>query len=428
MVKSEQQKYETSRERIENNEDITSADRKLILEFLDANDPDHHMVQMSGGETKQPSTLGRYATSLNRVAEDLEEGLSEATDYDINSLMDGYFNGTVEGTKDDGLTGGTVRNREGPIRIFYRYHDDLGVDPEEIYFHEKEDTSVDERDLFTPQEIKDIREEAKRRGGRDACLIDLLLYTGQRISALLNLRLKDINEDEGTFYLNEDGGDLKGAKGKRPLLGAQKSVRDLKRQHPTGEPEDYLITVKRDWTEAEYMDKGDRLARNTASELLKRIGRSAGVDKPVHAHNFRHNFVTVCKRDYGMDDATIKHLIGHTPGSKVMETTYQHLTDEDYIQDAEEEFGIREPEQENPLTPPVCNQCGEPLDGDWEACPYCGMNYSPASQQTKEQIQEDIYEDKGDTEPDSRESEAVDDLRELLKENPELVQDLLGQQ
>ena len=52
----------------------------------------------------------------------------------------------------------------------------------------------------------------------------------------------------------------------------------------------------------------------------------------------------------------------------------------------------------------------------------------PASQQTNEQIQEDIYQDKGNTEPDSKESETVDDLRELLNENPELVQELLNQE
>lgn len=41
-----------------------------------------------------------------------------------------------------------------------------------------------------------------------------------------------------------------------------------------------------------------------------------------------------------------------------------------------------------------------------------------------DEIEEDVYESKGEAESDDEE-EAVDKLRELLKENPELVDELL---
>lgn len=267
--------------------------------------------------------------------------LTEAAASDINSLMDEYLNGNVEGIKDAGLTSSSVRNFQGPTRRFYLYHADLGVDRKEIRFADQDESPVDERDMFAKEDVKALREEAKHRGSRDACLVDLLLYTGQRRSAILNLRLKDVKPDDGIFYLNEDDGDLKGANGKRPLLGANKSVRDWKHQHPTGDPEDYLITHKHDQSNRDGVRPGDKLNPSTVYRQLKRIGETAGVDKPVNAHNFRHYFVTVCKRDYGMDNDTIKHLIGHNPDSKVMERTYAHLTDEDHIRTAEENYGIR---------------------------------------------------------------------------------------
>lgn len=425
MAKSMRERYETARNRIQSEDAISQAEQTRMLEFLDANDPQRNTYQMPDGKTKSDGTLARYARTICRVARDLDVDLTEATAYDINRLMDAYLNGNVDSVKDEGLASSSVRNFQGPMRRFYWYHDDLDVDREEIHFADQDESPVDERDMFTPEEVQAIRDEAERRGSRDKCLIDLLLYTGQRRSALLNLRLKDVDVDEGTFYLNEDAGDLKGASGKRPLLGAQKAVRNWKRQHPTGNPDDYLITHKHKQDNRDGVRAGDKLDPSTVYRQLQRIGDAVGVDKPVNAHNFRHYFVTVCKRDYGMDNDTIKHLIGHEPDSKVMERTYAHLTDEDYIEDAEVQFGIREPEEENPLTPPVCDGCGEPLDGDWKSCPYCGLTYSPDAREVEEEVQEDMKQSYKETDPEDEETqEKVDTVDELL-DDPEVKQLLL---
>ncbi len=418
-------RYESGRRRIQNDEDVSDAEKQLILEFLDANDPKRNTYSMPDKKTKKDGTLTRYAREVGRVARDLEPDLTEATAYDVNRLMDDYLNGDVEGIKPEGLSNGTVRNKQGPMRRFFMYHDDLGVNPEEINFAEQGYSTVDERDMFTPDEVKRLRDEAKRRGSRDECLVDLLLYTGQRRSALLNLRLKDVNEDDGVFYLNEDDGDLKGAKGKRPLLGALQSVRDWKRQHPTGEPDDYLITHKTRQTNRDNARVGDKLDPSTIYRQLQRIGDSAGVNKPVNAHNFRHYFVTVCKREYGMDSDTVKHLIGHTSDSRVMESTYAHLTDDDYIQDAEEKVGIREPDKESPLTPSVCDRCGEPLDGDWKSCPYCEYVYTPDAHDVQKQMDSKAKGSYKKTEPEDAETMDKIDALDALLEDPQLKAALL---
>ena len=421
MAKSMRDRYVSARTRIRNDEEISNIEENLILEFLDANDSKRNTYRMPDGKTKTDGTLARYARDICQVTRHLEPDLSEASAHDINLLMDSYLNGEVEGIKEGGLSNGSVRNKQGPMRRFFMYHNDLNVDFEAINFADQEHSSVDERDMFTPEEVKALREEAKRRGSRDACLVDLLLYTGQRRSAILNLRLKDINEDEGAFYLNEDDGDLKGATGKRSLLGAQQSVRNWKVQHPTGNPDDYLITHK---YQRKGVRMGDKLDPSTVYRQLKRIGEAAGINKPVNAHNFRHYFVTACKREYGMDSDTIKHLIGHEPDSRVMERTYSHLTDQDYIEDAEEKFGIRQPERESPLTPSVCDRCNEPLDSNWKSCPYCGMIYSPDAEAAKDQIEDSLWEGKGKVEPDSPEFDGYDALWNILQNHPEVLAEI----
>lgn len=425
MAKSKKLEYEAGRDRLEDEDNISRADKQLIFEFLDANDPNRNTYQMPDGQNKTYGTLARYASSLRQVTRSLPKSLPNTTVYDINTLMDDYLNGDVEGVKDQGLTSGSVRNLQGPMRRFYIYHNDIGVNADDIIFADQEEPSVDPRDIFATEDVQKIRDEAKRRGSRNACLVDLLLYTGQRRSAILNLRLKDVLPDEGIFYLNVSEGDLKGASGKRPLLGAQKSVRDWKRQHPTGDPEDYLITTT--MLDSPQTTPGDKLSPSATRNQLKRIGKAVDISKPINPHQFRHYFVTVCKRNYGMDDATIKHLIGHKPDSTVMESTYQHLTDEDYIKDAEEKFGIREPEEDSPLTPSVCDVCQEPLENSWHSCPHCGTDYTPKAHQTRRNIENSMWDEKSEVKSDSRKEEAINDLREILQENPEMVEDLLNE-
>ncbi len=424
MAKSMRERYETARERINTDEDVSETERRLILEFLDANDPERNTYQMPDAKTKSDGTLARYARALCRVARDLEPDLTDATAYDLNSLMDDFLSGAAPSVKDEGLASTSARNLQGPLRRFYLYHDDLGVDRDAIHFAEQKESPVDERDMFTKEEAQALRDEAKRRGPRDACLVDLLLYTGQRRSAILNLRLKDVDAEAGIFYLNDDDGDLKGANGKRPLLGAAKAVRDWKRQHPTGDPDDYLITHKHDQAGRDDVRPGDKLNPSTVYRQLQRIGDAAGVDKPVNAHNFRHYFVTVCKRDYGMDNDTIKHLIGHEPDSKVMERTYAHLTDEDHIEAAEVAHGLRDADEDSPLTPPVCDRCGEPLEGDWKSCPACGFVYAPDAKAAEDKIDADEKDDYAETTPNGDTQDKLDTLDDLL-DDPEVEAALL---
>lgn len=399
MTKSKRQRYESERRHIDHLADIepdpdrdgptdsiTEADADAIKEFCDAKDPQVVTVtDHTGDKSKSDSTLARYANLLKRTAHMADFPLTDATADDVNGFIDDLLSGAAPDVKDGGLSEGTVKTFQSTYRRFYEYHDNVGIEKEEISMFTNTTTPVDERDLFTKEEIDAIRDAASHP--RDKALVDLLLYTGQRLSAILNLRLKDVDPDEGVFYLNDDAGELKGASGKRPLLYAEKAARDWKRQHPKkDDPEAHFITHKYDWDNKPY-SAGDRLDNSTVYRQLQRIGDRAGVDKPMNAHNFRHTFVTVCKRNYGMDNDTIKRLIGHRPDSQIMETTYAHLTDDDVIAAAERATDLRDDEPESPLTPDVCDNCGEPVTKpNAKACPGCGVAFTPDAASATEKV------------------------------------------
>lgn len=407
--------------------DIPESDKDLIREFLDAIDENVSTVNFRNEhgqrETKAYSTLHNYCQALKRVCELSERSLTSFDDVnEINRLFDEFQRGSHPNVKDDGYGKGTLTQWQSAVTKFYEYHTDLGMAHDEIVVKAQDDSKVDDRDMFSREEVQAMRDAVDNP--RDRCILELLLNTGQRIRAIQTLRVKDVDTEEGIYYLNTDEYGLKGADKngkKRPLLGAKRAVYDWLKDHQ-GEPDDYLITSL---PSANRGNHGEKLSQSNIRRRLKIVADEAGIDKPPNPHNFRHYFVTVCKRDYNMDDATIKHLIGHHPGSNIMETTYQHLNDDDHIESAEVAAGLREEEQESPLTPKVCPTCSEPLDPSDVACSACGTVFGPNAKTAHDEIQEDMKEGYKQTDPDDDETMEELEAIEQALDDPEVKQLLL---
>ncbi|AGN01154.1 integrase family protein [Salinarchaeum sp. Harcht-Bsk1] len=406
---------------------IPDRDKEASLEFLDALNPDTSTINFYSDdgvrETKSYGTLAAYAQALKRVAELAEQPLCEFENARaVNALFDDLGSGEHPDVKEGGYGKSTMAQWESAVSKFFEHHDSLGVDHEAIVIDRQEKSTVDERDMYTPDQVQQLREAVTNT--RDRCILELLLNTGQRIRAVQTLRVKDVNTDAGVYYLNTADGGLKGADKngkKRPLLGAKRAVYDWLKDHPTGEPDDYLITCL---PTAARGTPGDKLSQSNIRDRLRGIADDAGVDKPPNPHNFRHYFVTACKRDYEMDESTIKHLIGHGQGSRIMETTYQHLSDNDHVEAAEVAAGLREPDAGSPLTPKICPTCSESLAPEAKACPGCGTVFAPDAQATQAQIEEDVKADYRETDPSDEETmERLETLDELL-DDPEVKEAL----
>jgi integrase len=394
---------------------VSTADADAIREFLSAKDANDVTVVESESDSMEYSTLATYCQALRVTATRAQTPLTEATADEINELMQSIVDGTHPSVKDDGLSKNTVIQHQSALRKFYRYHDDLGVNDDKIVIFQRPTTSVDDRDMFTREEIEAMRDVIDNP--RDRCLFELMVNTGQRVRAIQTLRIKDVDTEEGVFYLNTDADGLKGADKsgrKRPLLGAKRPVYDWLQFHPTGEPDDFLITARPSANRGRH---GEQLHQTSINRILKNIATEAGVEKPKNAHQFRHFFVTVAKRDYGLDNDTIKHLIGHAPDSKVMETTYAHLTDDDYIRNAEVGADLREPEEPDTLTPNICPTCDTQLEPSAKACPGCGNVFAPDARDAKEQMESDMKNSYKQVDPDDDETiEALETVEEMVEE------------
>jgi len=355
----------------------------LILELLAAYNEEKITTPKTEGDSySTKGTLAAWCERLTTSADKIES-LTDATAGEINRVMQSMNNENRSKT--------TVRNYQYALRSFYRYHDQLDVDPSDIAAYEPEGNGFDSEDTLTRDEIQQVKDACSN--ARDNLIFHLLMYTGMRNTAVRTLRVKDVDVEKGSsgrYRVNPDADGLKGASDHgewRPLLGAAGAIREWLKYHPDPQPENYLVTAQPNWPR---VDPTEPVTRETIRHVMEQLKEESGIDKPMHPHMMRHNFVTICKRDYDMDNDTIKWLIHHAPDSRVMETTYRHLSDQDWSQKAEVAAGHSEPEQESTLTPMSCESCGESLGPEAKACPSCGEVFAPDAKSTQRQLQQDI--------------------------------------
>lgn len=378
-------------ERFADTGEITDADADRILEIVEAYD-DANTIRSrpEGHSARSPTTLTLWISHMSKVAretplDELHADPDGDRDTNINAVIDRFLTGESDLVDDDGITKKTVQKIQFTMRRFYRYHTGLGVDPDDINYYTDigdDNYGIDPSDMLTRDEIHAIRKAADHP--RDEAMFTLLLYTGMRNAALRSLRWQDIDLDRGVYRYNTNCEALKGADtvGEwRTLLDAAQPLRDWKNYHPDPEnPDAYVFTKKPRYTPADELDLEKQLSSNTVSYTMRKLKEQARIEKPMHPHMLRHNFVTIAKQDYELPDSTVKFLIGHEQDSDIMQRVYSHLSDESHNEKAEVAAGIREPgdaEGGGRLTPETCRTCGNMVEDGAKACPRCGTVFTP---------------------------------------------------
>lgn len=439
MAQSKREIYERKRQHVRELADegeISHEIADIMLEWCDGYDSENTAVSPTDadseanrwGETRASATLRQWLLSVVAFAREVDAPLPQASSDELNRAAQAMYNGSA-GCVTKPLSKNSIRTKQNHIKKFLR-HLDNGVDPEEITVFDKQSTVVDPEDMLTREEFHALRNAPEHP--RDKAIVDLYLYTGQRNTALRTLRIKDIDLDNGKYRLNREADGLKGADligTWNPLLGAVGSIRDWLGHHPDPDnPDAYLLTERRD---SLVRDPVSTISGDTVNWVLRETAEKAaqkepGIEnKPANAHAMRHNFVTMCKRDYDLDDGVIKRLIRHKPESEVMNTTYAHLSDADYIKAAEEAFDIREEEDESPMTPQHCDTCREPLPPSAKACPNCGTVYTPDAEDAKDKLKEPVREAKEEAD-DLEAYKDADKIAQALDDDPQLAAQLMN--
>lgn len=150
----------------------------------------------------------------------------------------------------------------------------------------------------TEAEIRSFYETVwKARRTQDVVLIKTLLYTGVRVSELVNVRLEDVDFDRCQIRINKG----KGNKDRLvPFPAAFKETLALHAAEIKKRGASYLFESS--WKK-KYTDRGVR-------KILARYAERSSLKHPISPHKMRHFLFTWLKKQ-GVDDAFIQPYSGH---------------------------------------------------------------------------------------------------------------------
>lgn len=138
----------------------------------------------------------------------------------------------------------------------------------------------------------------KARNLQDMIIIKTFLYTGVRVSELVNIRLNDVDFERCQIRINLGKG------GKDRIVPFPVSFKEVLAMHV-----DRMLQQKASYLfesswKRKYSDRGIR-------KILAKYAEVAGLSKPISPHQLRHFLLTWLKKQ-GIDDALIQPYSGHS--------------------------------------------------------------------------------------------------------------------
>jgi len=138
---------------------------------------------------------------------------------------------------------------------------------------------------------------------RDRALLELLYATGCRASELSNLRVVDVNLEEGFCRCTGKGDKQRLAPLGKPAARAVRDYLETQRAElaaAAGEPPPWLLLSRR----------GRRLSRQAIWELVKKYAARVGAPPTISPHTLRHSFATHLLAG-GADLRQVQEMLGH---------------------------------------------------------------------------------------------------------------------
>ena len=282
----------------------TDADRELVEAYLDA-------LWMERGLAE--NTLSAYRADLRGFSAWLEargRGLAQATRADVLEYLAGLASAPPR----------SIARRLSSLRRFYQHMIRQGrvledpcarVDAPRI--GRSLPAALGEDEVEALLEAPDL---ASREGLRDRTMLELLYATGLRVSELVNLRLGQINHQQGVVrVLGKGGKERLVPLGSAALDWLERYLRDARPRLAGPAAGDALFPGAR----------GGAISRQAFWYAIKRYTIIAGISKPISPHTLRHAFATHLL-NHGADLRVVQLLLGHSDISTTQ--IYTHVAKE----------------------------------------------------------------------------------------------------
>jgi integrase/recombinase XerD len=287
-----------------------------------------------------------YQLSTRRSLEEFAEWLSKAKHVTSpGEVTLALITDYLAHCKKRGLSTSSIKLVVVAIKIFFRFllaRDFLQADPAEYI-------PLPRAERFLPETLNELQVERllesistdQPLGLRDRAMVELLYASGLRISELANARLENLHLDEQIIRVTGKGN-------KTRLIPVGSKARDAIAEYLAKERPG--MVKKRTGGEIFLSVRGTKLTTVRIWQILKRIGRHAGIEVNVYPHLLRHSFATHLLSN-GADLRVIQEMLGHADVSTTQ--VYTHV-DQQRLKSVHHRFHPRArlPVAPRPASPP----------------------------------------------------------------------------
>jgi site-specific recombinase XerD len=220
---------------------------------------------------------------------------------DIYVASEAMINRYHEQMTQNGASFSTLNQSVNAIKLYY--HRVLGIELDGVkLMRPKSETKLPK--VLSIKEMGRIIKNTENL--KHKCLLMLLYGSGIRISELLNLKPEDYEPNDNRLWIRRG----KGKKDRRTIINGKLKVM-LEEYMAKYAPVKWIF-------EGQY---GGPYTSSSATKVLKRAARKAGIKKNVSLHMLRHSFATHLL-EKGTDLRYIQELLGHASSKTTEIYTY----------------------------------------------------------------------------------------------------------
>ncbi len=216
-----------------------------------------------------------------------------------------------------GISSRSIARSLSTLRRFYKYLKNISlisIDPTHLIQAPKIGRplpeSLTEHDVNMLLKSPDIEQPL---GLRDKSMIELLYASGLRVTELVELRISQININQGFIKIIGKGNK------ERLVPVGDEALYWLKKYINVSRP----VLAKKVASDAVYLSKrGERMTRQAFWHIIKRHAKAQGIKKHLSPHTLRHSFATHLL-NHGADLRVVQMLLGHSDLSTTQ--IYTHI-------------------------------------------------------------------------------------------------------
>lgn len=255
---------------------------------------DEYIKYLKKAQGKSDNTLASYRRDINMFSDYCAQHAVNLLDA-RSVFIDRYINSRTD------ISNKSRSRIQSSLRSFYKYlcnFDIILYNPTDNIKSIKYKSSAPE--ILSEDEILDLLsypDMSSIKGIRERAMLEVLCATGMKVSELINLKIDDIDFEQGMISAGED----------KRMIPVYKGVTDVLREYIE---KSRVMFIKDTEEKILFINlNGAKMTRQGFWKILKACCSGAGIKKNITVQTFRHSFAANMIKS-GADARDVQGLLG----------------------------------------------------------------------------------------------------------------------